>query len=102
VAVVFCYFFYSANFGNVLGISVVHTMEVWRYSTVQFIAALFAQFWALRWLLEIVLTKLSKSRLVTRATCLRHTATSMLKAGGVGETIAMEIIGRESEAISRQ
>ena len=49
-------FFYSANFGNVFGISVVHTMEVWRYSTVLFIAALFAQLWAIRWLIEISLT----------------------------------------------
>ena len=49
-------FFYSANFGNVFGISVVHTMEVWRYSTVLFIAALFAQLWAIRWLIEVSLT----------------------------------------------
>lgn len=52
--------FYSANFGNVFAISVVHTMEVWRYSAVQFIAALFAQFWAIRWLMEIALMKLEK------------------------------------------
>jgi hypothetical protein len=47
---------YSASFGNVFGISVVHSMEVARYSTVLFIAALFAQLWAIRWLIEIALT----------------------------------------------
>jgi len=51
-------FFYSANFGNVFGISVVHTTEVWRYSTVLFIAALFAQLWAIRWLIETASMKL--------------------------------------------
>ena len=55
-------FLYSANFGNALGISVVHTMEVWRYTVVQFIAALLAQLWAIRWLLEITLMKLYKIR----------------------------------------
>ena len=54
----FVIIFYSANFGNVFGISVVHTMEVWRYSTVLFITALFAQLWAIRWLIEIVLINL--------------------------------------------
>jgi len=49
--------FYGANFGNVLGISIVHSMEVWRYSGVQFIAALFAYFWAIRWLIEVALAK---------------------------------------------
>jgi hypothetical protein len=49
--------FYAANLGNVLGISVIHSMEVGRYSAVQFIAALFAQFWAIRWLMELGLTK---------------------------------------------
>ena len=53
--------FYSANFGNVLAISVVHSMEVTRYSIVLFIAALFAQLWAIRWLIEISLTKLRKA-----------------------------------------
>lgn len=52
--------FYSANFGNIFGISVIHVMEVFRYSTVQFIAALFAQLWAVRWLIEIVLTKVER------------------------------------------
>jgi len=46
-------YLYSANFGNVFGISVIHSMEVWRYSAVQFIAALFAQLWAARFLIEI-------------------------------------------------
>ena len=58
----FVIFLYSANFGNVVGISVVHTMEGWRYSAVQFIAAIFAQLWAARWLLEIALAKLPASK----------------------------------------
>jgi len=33
--------------------------------------------------------------------CLRHTATSLLKNAGVSEAITMDIIGHESEAISR-
>ena len=61
----FVIFFYSANFGNVFGISVVHTMEVPRYSTVQFIGALFAQFWAIRWLLEIALMGLDNIKVAT-------------------------------------
>lgn len=48
---------YSANFGSVLGISIVHSMDVVRYSSVQFIAALLAELWATRWLLEICLDK---------------------------------------------
>ena len=32
---------------------------------------------------------------------LRHTATSLLKNAGVPEAVAMDIIGHESEAISR-
>jgi hypothetical protein len=54
----FVIFFYSANFGNVFSISVVHSMEVDRYSSVLFIAALFTQLWAMRWLIEIALMKL--------------------------------------------
>jgi hypothetical protein len=50
-------FLYSANFGNVFGISVVHSMVVDRYSGVLFITALFAQLWAIRWLIEITLDK---------------------------------------------
>jgi integrase len=33
--------------------------------------------------------------------CLRHTANTMLKAGGVSDAIAREIIGHESAAVSR-
>jgi hypothetical protein len=54
----FVIFFYSANFGNVFSISIVHSMEVDRYSNVLFIEALFAQLWAMRWLIEIALMKL--------------------------------------------
>ncbi len=54
-------FFYLANFSNTLGISTVHTMQVRRYSLVQFAAALFAHFWAIRWLLETT-TIMFKSR----------------------------------------
>lgn len=50
--------FHSAVFANVFSISVVHSMEVDRYSSVLFIAALFAQLWAMRWLIEIALMKL--------------------------------------------
>ena len=49
---------YSGVFGNVFSISVVHSMEVDRYSSVLFIAALFGQLWAMRWLIEIALMKL--------------------------------------------
>src|SRR5262249_40506137 len=51
----FVIFFYCASFGNVFAVSVVHSMEVGRYSTVLFIAALFAQLWAIRWLIELSL-----------------------------------------------
>ena len=44
-------FFFLATFGNVLAISVVHSMEVLRYSTVQFAAALFAELCAISYLL---------------------------------------------------
>jgi hypothetical protein len=47
------FLFYSANFGNVLGISIVHSMDVLRYSTIQFPAALFAELFAIRWLIEL-------------------------------------------------
>ncbi len=33
--------------------------------------------------------------------CLRHTATSLLKNAGVSDVIAREIIGHDSEAVSR-
>lgn len=45
--------FFLANFGNVIAISAVHSMEVLRYSTVQFAAALFAELWAIRYLLDL-------------------------------------------------
>ena len=48
--------FYCMSLGNVFGISIIHSMEVARYSTVLFIAALFAHLWAIRWLIEIALT----------------------------------------------
>ena len=51
-------FFYSATFGNVFGVSAVHSMEVPRYSTILFPAALFGQFWAIRWLIEVGLANL--------------------------------------------
>jgi hypothetical protein len=59
-------FFYSATFGNVLGVSVVHSMEVSRYSTVLFVSALFAQFWAIRWLIEIGLVNRLQNQVLTR------------------------------------
>lgn len=34
--------------------------------------------------------------------CLRHTATSLLKNAGVSDVVAMDIIGHNSEAVSRQ
>jgi len=58
-------FLYSASFGNVFGISVVHSMVVDRYSGVLFIAALFAQFWTIRWLIEITFIKLRNIKLHT-------------------------------------
>ena len=48
-------FLFLSNFGNVLAVSAVHSMEVQRYSTVQFAAALFAALWAMRYLLEFAL-----------------------------------------------
>jgi hypothetical protein len=54
--------FYATNFGNVLAISVVHSMEVHRYSTVLFITALFAELWAIRWLIEIAWMTFSQSK----------------------------------------
>jgi hypothetical protein len=55
-------FFYFATFTNVLGVSVVHSMEVARYSTVLFVSALFAQLWAIRWLIETGLATFAKLR----------------------------------------
>ena len=53
-------FFYFTTFANVLGVSVVHSMEVVRYSTVLFVSALFAQLWAIRWLIETGLPTFAK------------------------------------------
>lgn len=53
----FVLLFYTANFGNVFGVSIVHTMEVDRYVAVLFITALFAHLWAIRWLVELGLAK---------------------------------------------
>ena len=50
-------FLFLFNFGNVLGISMVHSMEVLRYSTVQFPAALLAQLWAVNFLLDVILRR---------------------------------------------
>ncbi|MDA3874218.1 MAG: tyrosine-type recombinase/integrase [Kiritimatiellae bacterium] len=33
--------------------------------------------------------------------CFRHTAVSMMKSAGIGESIVMDLIGHESEAVSR-
>jgi hypothetical protein len=51
-------FLFLMNFANVLAIAVVHSMEVLRYSTVQFAAALFAELWAIRFLLGFALREL--------------------------------------------
>jgi integrase len=32
---------------------------------------------------------------------LRHTATSLLKAAGVGDSVAMEFVGHDSKSVSR-
>jgi len=55
-------FLFLITFGNVLAISVVHSMEVLRYSTVQFAAALFAQLWAARYLVDVILRRVPSSR----------------------------------------
>ena len=54
--------FFLANFGNVLAVSTVHSMEVHRYSTVQFAAALFAELWAIRYLLDSALAYWQRKR----------------------------------------
>jgi hypothetical protein len=59
---------YFAVFANVFSISVVHSMEVDRYSSVLFIAALFAQLWAIRWLIETTLIKLREFKSPVTAT----------------------------------
>jgi hypothetical protein len=55
-------FFYFATFANALGVSVVHSMEVARYSTILFVSAVFAQLWAIRWLIETGLATSAKLR----------------------------------------
>jgi hypothetical protein len=72
-------FLYSANFGNVLGLSVVHTMEVDRYSMVLLITALLAQLYAIRWLLEIALANLCETHLQRPIRC-SEPKTSLLSA----------------------
>ncbi|MBA3881498.1 MAG: hypothetical protein H0X73_02040 [Chthoniobacterales bacterium] len=47
-------FLYALNLGNVLSISIVHSMEIGRYSGVQFLSALLAELWAVLWLYTIV------------------------------------------------
>ena len=58
--------FYASNFGNVLGVSIVHSMEVPRYSAVLFISALFAELWAIRWMIEVGLTTFRGSKFEVR------------------------------------
>jgi hypothetical protein len=55
-------FLHSMNFGNVFGISLIHMMEVSRYSTIHFIVALFAQLWAGRWLTEFGFMKVAEAK----------------------------------------
>jgi hypothetical protein len=50
-------FLFLFTFGNVLGIATVHTMEVSRYSTVQFPATLLAELCALRYLLGLLVRR---------------------------------------------
>ena len=47
-------FFYLPNLGNTVGIAAVHSMQIDRYSTVQFAAALFAELFAIFWLASLV------------------------------------------------
>jgi hypothetical protein len=55
---------FVVNFGNVLATSAVHSMEVQRYSTVQFAAALFAELWAIRYLIGFILIRYRGGRSV--------------------------------------
>lgn len=59
-------FFFLVNFGNVLAISAVHSMEVARYSTVQFAAALFAELWAISYLVGFGLDRIQCTRQLRR------------------------------------
>jgi hypothetical protein len=60
------FFLFLANFGNVLAISTVHSMEVDRYSTVQFAAALFAELWAIRYLVGLGLRRYQLGKALSR------------------------------------
>jgi hypothetical protein len=53
-------FFFLMNFGNVIAIATVHSMEVQRYSAVQFAAALFAALWAIRYLADFVVGRFAR------------------------------------------
>jgi hypothetical protein len=50
VLLVLCY-----NFGNSLGIAIIHSLEVWRYNTIQLIFAALAQFLAIWFLIEVAI-----------------------------------------------
>jgi hypothetical protein len=65
-------FFFLPNFGNVLAISAVHSMEVLRYSTIQFAAALFCELWAIRYLLDLGLDCLESKLLGGRERSVDH------------------------------
>ena len=58
-------------------------MEVDRYSSVLFVEALFAQLWAMRWLVEIALTKLPALRVrrVERTTGMSRFSDSCVTLG---------------------
>lgn len=48
------------NLANTFGIAVIHTMDVGRYSQVQFGAALLAELWILRWLVDLALSAMTR------------------------------------------
>jgi hypothetical protein len=48
------------NLANTFSISLIHVMDVDRYSQVQFGAALLAELWILRWLLALSSTKMNR------------------------------------------
>ena len=55
-------FLFLITFGNALAISVIHSLEVLRYSTVQFSTALFAALFTVRYLLGVILRWQKSSR----------------------------------------
>ncbi|MBA3833037.1 MAG: hypothetical protein H0X34_14305 [Chthoniobacterales bacterium] len=55
------------NLANTFGIAVIHTMDVGRYSQVQFGAALFVELWILRWLVDLVLSTTTRFPMWTSA-----------------------------------